>query len=176
VLGVLARGPSTGYEIRKLLSETTAHFWKESFGQIYPTLESLEAGGMIHLVSETTEGRASKRYGILPAGQAELRAWLRRPDCVMKPGRNELLLKLFFARAEDASFLRPQVEGYRRTLADLHRAYHGFLRNDDAEEIPPDARTLIGTTIDYGIAAVDMQIAWCDRTIAVLERICEASG
>jgi DNA-binding PadR family transcriptional regulator len=34
VLGVLACGSSTGYDIRKLPSETTSHFWKESYGQI----------------------------------------------------------------------------------------------------------------------------------------------
>jgi DNA-binding PadR family transcriptional regulator len=44
ILGVLAFEDSTGYEIRKLLSETTAHFWKESYGQIYPALEVLLSG------------------------------------------------------------------------------------------------------------------------------------
>ena len=79
VLGVLAYGPSTGYEIRKLLSDTTSHFWKESYGQIYPTLEELRAEGLIEVAEHETTGRETRRFAILPEGEAELRDWIRSP-------------------------------------------------------------------------------------------------
>ena len=171
ILGVLAYGPSTGYEIRKLLSETTAHFWRESYGQIYPTLEELHEEGLIEIVEHQTTGRESRRFAIREAGAAELRQWIRSPEVVFKPGRNELLLKLFFARAEDAAYLIPQVESYRRLALGMAQEYGGFRSDAGVQEIPPDARQLIGTTIDFGVAAAQMQAAWCDRTMETLQRL-----
>ena len=168
VLGVLSFGPSTGYEIRKLLSDTTSHFWKESYGQIYPTLEELRNEGSIEVVEHDTTGRETRRFAILPEGETELREWIRSPEVQLKPGRNELLLKLFFARATDASYLIPQVESYRRMTVELRDAYRGFTADATSEEIPADAQVLIGTTIDFGISAADMQSQWCERTIAML--------
>jgi DNA-binding PadR family transcriptional regulator len=95
LLGVLSFGPATGYEIRKFLSETTEHFWKESYGQIYPTLEGLKAESLIAVVDHKTSGRETRRFAIEPQGEAYLREWVRSPQFLCKPGRNELLLKLF---------------------------------------------------------------------------------
>ena len=173
VLGVLSYGPSTGYEIRKLLSETTSHFWKESYGQIYPTLEELRNEGLIEVVEHDTRGRETRRFTILPAGEAELREWIRSPTVQLKPGRNELLLKLFFARSTDAPSLIPQVESYRRTTVELREAYRGFTADAGSDDIPADAQALIGTTIDFGIAAAEMQALWCERTLEMLHELTE---
>jgi DNA-binding PadR family transcriptional regulator len=171
VLGVLAYGPATGYEIRKLLSETTSHFWKESYGQIYPALEDLRIEGLIEEIAHVTSGRETRRFAILPAGEAELREWIRGPEIQLKPGRNELLLKLFFARSSDAPYLIPQVESYHRMIAEVRETYRGFTAEADSDGVPPDARTLIGTTIDYGIAAAEMQMQWCERTLTTLREL-----
>ena len=168
VLGVLAYGPSTGYEIRKLLSETTSHFWKESYGQIYPTLEELREEGLIKVAAHETTGRETRRFAILPEGEAELCDWIRSPEVQLKPGRNELLLKLFFAREADAPYLIPQVESYRRMIVASRETYRGFTADAGSDDIPADAQALIATTIDFGIAAAEMQAQWCDRTIETL--------
>ena len=169
ILGVLAFEPSTGYEIKKLLSETTSHFWKESYGQIYPSLESLVEEGQIEVASRETDGRERVRYRILPPGREELTSWIRSPQFQMKPGRNELLLKLFFARREDASPLIHQVQEYRAQMGRAAAAYEAFDSDTDNDDIQPDSRLLIGTTIDYGVEAARMQMAWCDRTLKLLE-------
>ncbi|MFW6201785.1 MAG: hypothetical protein ACOC8B_04355 [Gemmatimonadota bacterium] len=39
LLGVLAGGPKTGYEIKRMIDESIGHFWSESYGRIYPGLE-----------------------------------------------------------------------------------------------------------------------------------------
>ena len=168
VLGVLSYGPSTGYEIRKLLSDTTSHFWKESYGQIYPTLEELRAEGLIEVMEHDTTGRETRRFVILPEGEAELREWIRSPKVQLKPGRNELLLKLFFARSTDAPYLIPQLESYRRATVELRETYRGFTSDAGSDDIPVDAQALLATTIDFGIAAAEMQAQWCDRTLETL--------
>jgi len=175
ILGVLAFESSTGYEIKKLLSETTAHFWKESYGQIYPSLESLVQEGRIEVASRETDGRERIRYRILPPGREELTSWIRSPHFQMKPGRNELLLKLFFARREDASALIHQVQEYRAQLGRAAAEYEAFTNDTESDDIPPDSRLLIATTIDYGVEAARMQLGWCDRTLKVLESLAAKS-
>jgi DNA-binding PadR family transcriptional regulator len=171
VLGVLSFGSSTGYEIRKLLLETTSHFWKESYGQIYPALEELRNEGLIEVTEQETSGRGTRRFAILPAGEAELRAWIRAPEIQLKPGRNELLLKLFFARSTDVPSLVSQVESYRRMTVELRETYRGFTADTESDGIPADAKTLMGTTIDFGSAAAEMQIQWCQRTLKTLREL-----
>lgn len=175
VLGVLGFGPATGYEIRGILSRTTAHFWRESYGQIYPTLETLQTEGCIELLRHEREGRESKRYRLLPAGREALEAWIREPGLQLRPGRNELLLKLFFARRPDAPWLIPQVENYARTIRELRRSYTDESTETGGRgaepEVPPEARPLVDATLDFGLSAAEMQLSWCERTLAVLRSL-----
>ena len=48
LLGLLKdEGPLSGYDMKKQISESTAYFWSESFGAIYPTLHKLESKGFV---------------------------------------------------------------------------------------------------------------------------------
>jgi hypothetical protein len=126
---------------------------------------------LIEVVEHETVGREKRRFAILPEGEAELREWIRSPDVQLTPGRNELLLKLFFARVTDAPYLIPQVESYRRMMAGSRETYRGFTADAESDQIPADAQILIGTTIDFGISAAEMQAQWCERTIETLREL-----
>lgn len=171
ILGVLAFEPASGYEIQKLLSETTAHFWKESYGQIYPALELLLQEGLISVESRSSTGRETVRYRLLSPGLETLKEWIRSPEYVLKPGRNELLLKLFFARKTDATFLIPQVEQYMYEIKRTGKIYQDFLEEPVEEELTADAVKMIRCTIDFGLAASEMQIKWCERTLEMLTKM-----
>ncbi|MGH9601902.1 MAG: PadR family transcriptional regulator, partial [Terriglobales bacterium] len=41
LLGLLSLGPQSGYDLKKRMEQSIAHFWSESYGQIYPTLRRL---------------------------------------------------------------------------------------------------------------------------------------
>ncbi|MEJ9314325.1 PadR family transcriptional regulator, partial [Priestia megaterium] len=41
ILGLLTTECRTGYEIKQLMDRSLNHFWKISYGQIYPTLQKL---------------------------------------------------------------------------------------------------------------------------------------
>lgn len=41
ILGMLLNGPSSGYEIKSLMSRSTVYFWRESDSTIYPMLKML---------------------------------------------------------------------------------------------------------------------------------------
>ena len=92
VLGALAIGPLTGYEIRSAISSVLGHFWHESFGQIYPCLSGLEADGLIS--ASPGERAGSRRFEITDAGRARLRELLSEPPTPQAP-RNGVLLRVF---------------------------------------------------------------------------------
>src|SRR5439155_265174 len=43
ILGVLSRRAMSGYDVKKLIERSIAHFWNESHAQIYPILNPLPA-------------------------------------------------------------------------------------------------------------------------------------
>jgi DNA-binding PadR family transcriptional regulator len=92
VLGLLARRPSTGYELTRTFDRSLSTSWHARHSQIYPELAKLEGAGLIELVEEGP--RRSKTYDITDAGRAALRHWLveAEPD---RSQRNESGLRLF---------------------------------------------------------------------------------
>jgi DNA-binding PadR family transcriptional regulator len=60
ILGALKEKPMHGYELKKRLSDLLGHFWKISFGSLYPALKRLEAKNAIekaYSVKEKTRNR-----------------------------------------------------------------------------------------------------------------------
>src|SRR2546423_1494831 len=98
LLGMLSLQPMSGYDLKKFIEESTANFWQENYAQIYPMLRQLTEEGLTTSHIEKQEKRPERRiYALTEQGWDELRRWLTEP---VEPQveRNELLLKLFFAR------------------------------------------------------------------------------
>src|SRR5436305_13054960 len=76
ILGMIAFGKTTGYDIKQLVDKSTRHFWAASYGQIYPELKRLEDQGLVRGRPEPTGGRARTVYELTSAGEAALRDWL----------------------------------------------------------------------------------------------------
>jgi DNA-binding PadR family transcriptional regulator len=98
ILGMLFKGPKSGYEIKALVDNSTRFFWAASYGQIYPELKRLAEAGLVVGSEEPTGGRRRTVYEITADGELELQAWLRLPPETFEL-RDEGLLKLFFAEA-----------------------------------------------------------------------------
>src|ERR1700678_1297453 len=74
LLGLLARGERTGWELTNEFDTSLANVWAASHSQIYPELAKLEGGGLIR---KTVAGpRGSQRYAITESGRATVTAWL----------------------------------------------------------------------------------------------------
>src|SRR3954454_9566093 len=97
VLGLLARRPSTGYELTRTFDPSLRPSWHASHSQIYPELGKLERAGLVEVVGRQL--RRSKTYGVTDAGRAELRRWLleaepdrsQRNESGVRPFRTPLL-------------------------------------------------------------------------------------
>src|SRR5437016_7256658 len=76
ILGMVALGKRTGYDIKQLVDRSVRFFWAASYGQIYPELRRLEEQGLITGHAEPSGGRARTVYELTDAGRRALEEWL----------------------------------------------------------------------------------------------------
>jgi len=160
ILGVLALGKGTGYDIKQLVDKSTRHFWAASYGQIYPELRRLEQQGLIRGRSEPTGERARKVYELTDAGTQALRDWLGAGEEPLYEVRDEGLLKLFFSDA----LPEQRIEIVRA----IRRRMEGKLAQLQALGTP--MKTGPGLTLSLGIEITKLYIDWCEATERKLVR------
>jgi PadR family transcriptional regulator, regulatory protein AphA len=157
ILGMVSKKPRSGYEIKAAVDETTRFFWAASYGQIYPELKRLSETGLLSGVDSPTGGRRRTVYEITADGEAELRAWLRRPPRTYEM-REEGLLKLFFAgvlpREEAVEILREMKEYRLRVNAELTAMEPKAAQSDDPLPL---------IVLRSGIEFTDWFADWCER-------------
>ena len=71
ILGMLLDKPRSGYDIKKFMAESTAHFWQETDASIYPMLKKLEDEGKVESQNILRGKKGSTLYSITPAGKTE---------------------------------------------------------------------------------------------------------
>jgi PadR family transcriptional regulator AphA len=118
ILGLLARHPSTGYELTQTFDRSLRTSWHASHSQIYPELGKLERDGLVEVVGRGA--RRSKTYGLTGPGRDELRRWLveTEPD---RAQRSESGLRLFLTPLLDATDRRTT---YERDLSHIDEELH----------------------------------------------------
>jgi DNA-binding PadR family transcriptional regulator len=161
VLGMIATGCRTGYEISKNAEITSRFFWAAGDGQIYPQLRALAEAGLISGQREATGEREKNVYALTASGRQALHEWLTSAEPPMWELRDEGLLKLFFADELTTGELRERVAVLRRS----HERALERLR-----EIEPDVRRRPGALLTHrhGRALHEAAVLWCDEIDAEL--------
>jgi len=96
VLGFLSIAPMSGYDLRKHMEESVAHFWPADQAQIYRTLGHLASDGLVEVRTIPQDGKPDRReHSITEAGLAELDDWLAS-SVEYVPSREAFLVRLFF--------------------------------------------------------------------------------
>ena len=170
LLGMLSVQPMSGYDIKQAIGESIAHFWDESYGRIYPTLQQLAQEGLAARKTERHNGRPDRQlYSLTPRGLKELRRWLALPAREQKP-RSELLLKLFFGRHVSSREHIRQLEQIRGNHQQLLARYSALEQEVEAQAARnPDARYWL-LTIRFGQHHSRAIVAWCDEAVRQLSR------
>lgn len=166
ILGALTFEPMTAYAVREAIRDVLGHFWSESFGQIYPTLDTLTSQG---LVSRTEgERRGSSLLTITAAGETRLRELLAEPIAATPP-RNGLLLRLFFGRVLGAAACRSLLEEARTDAQHQLARFEQItaaVRTEDASS--PDLTYQL-ITISAGRHSAQSTLAWVAEALELLE-------
>lgn len=166
ILGLLAAGPKSGYDIKKEVEEKLSHFWSASYGHLYPVLESLRRRDLVERRREEQEGRPPRYvYSLTEDGWQALREWFARPTEYAKP-RNELLLRVFFGEFTEPDALIREIERFRsQSAANLDLLRH-VMRELEASRGERERYWLL--TADYGVRVMEALVAWCDDALRAL--------
>jgi DNA-binding PadR family transcriptional regulator len=157
VLGLIAFGFRTGYEIKAFVDKTTRYFWAASYGQIYPELKRLEEQGLVKGRSEPSGGRARTVYELTEAGAAALKDWLASDEEDLYELRDEGMLKLFFSDSlpeRRIEIVRAMRERSERKLAQLRSI------EPHASQGPKGSYL----TLQMGIGMTEWTVEWCKAT------------
>jgi PadR family transcriptional regulator AphA len=157
ILGMIALGKRTGYDIKAFVDKTARYFWAASYGQIYPELKRLEDQGLVRGRPEPSGGRARTVYELTEAGAAALQRWLESDDEPSYELRDEGMLRLFFS--DSAPERRIDIVRAMRTREERALAH---LRSIEphASQGPPGPYL----TLQLGIELTEWHIKWCEAT------------
>lgn len=159
VLGLLARGPQSGYDLKKVIDRSVGYFWGPAKSQIYAVLPSLVEAGYATSKTVAQERRPDKQvYRITVQGRAALRRWIEEPPASPTPDRNPLLLKIFFGEYGSAEILLEQVRARRAEMEQLKDELDALderARGDRHDLFPQLTRM-------YGRRYADAIIGWAD--------------
>jgi PadR family transcriptional regulator AphA len=168
ILGMLALGARTGYDVKRAIDLSTRFFWNASYGQIYPELHRLEERGLVSATPDPTGGRRRTAYELTAAGRAVLREWLRDDPSMTFETRDESVLRLFFGdllgRDDVVANLRAKqtwCEWALQLFRGLEpQARTGFFEDD---QLYPYVSLL------YGLELLEWMRGWCERTAEAIE-------
>lgn len=181
ILGFLNHGSMTGYDLKKVMDNSTQFFWHAELSQIYPTLKRLEKDGLVDVHVTPQEGKPDrKEYSITGRGREELINWLHEPLDQIPATKSPVLLKFFFLGALDrrdvlAQF-RCQLEIQRAREIRYRQETRKFIEaanNDGGNQID---RVLWELTRQYGEMQTQTSIAWLENSIRQLEEMNEDTG
>jgi DNA-binding PadR family transcriptional regulator len=160
VLGLLASGERSGYDLEKLARGSVGYFWAPARSQIYAVLPRLVEAGLAER-RELVHGRgpAKQLYRITAAGREALGGWLEEGPIGPEPDRNLLLLKVFFGGLMRPERLREQI-GERRLEAGRLKAE--LVEIEAAAAARGSTDTFAALTRRYGHEWADAVIRWAD--------------
>jgi DNA-binding PadR family transcriptional regulator len=165
VLGLVAFGEASGYDLARLAASSVAHIWTPSQSQIYKTLPRLAARGLTRMREIEQRGKPDKAvYRITREGKAALRRWLDELEEEPASGRVVFPLKLFFCDFASPGTAQAQLAAYRRYL--VRRLERYVELRDSGRRFESDLPALI---LQHGIARVNATLSWIDETAAALQ-------
>ena len=157
IVGMIAFGKRTGYDIKTFVDRTARYFWAASYGQIYPELKRLEDQGLVRGRPEPSGGRARTVYELTEAGKAALEQWLGADEEPSYELRDEGMLKLFFSD----SLPERRIEIVRAIRAREERDL-AHLRSIEPHASKGPAGSYL--TLQMGIELTESTIKWSEAT------------
>lgn len=169
ILGLLAIGEWTTYELAKQMRRSLRNFWPRAERRIYDEPKLLVVHGLAQARTEYTGRRPRTIYSITRKGRAVLRTWLARPGA--GPSLEfEALLKVFLADHGSKEALLANIRGIQAWAEDEHRQGIQLVRDYLQTGGPfPDRLHIIALMVRFlGFewdAAVHRWARWAEREV-----------
>ena len=167
VLGMLSLQPASGYEIKRMMQQSTNNFWREGDSSIYPILKQLLEEEMVsvEIANEDTD-KPKKVYSITGDGQAELQDWLSEEPEEFH-ARNELLLKVFFGWNVDKSIIINHIKKLKQHTIEKQQILQDVADRYFSGKLSKD-KLYRFLSLKYGMIHVAANLTWCDDVVGLL--------
>lgn len=169
ILGILTTECRTGYAIKQLIDQSLNHFWKISYGQIYPALKRIVEDGLAIVQTIETEGKPNRNeYELTEKGREVLKEWLQQPIDQIPAERNEILLKLFFGRHQKHDNIQVYLKDYHLKLKKQYETYEQIEQMISKKNQYEEDLQYWLFTLDYGKRVTKAAMDWCKETLKQL--------
>ena len=166
ILGLLAKRPMSGYDIRRLLRSLGWLFGNPSFGTIYPALHALLKDDFVTVEVVPHPNRpARKIYTITEIGKQALQEWLAQPP-PRGIGLRAFIMHLVVTGDSAHDRLFAVLRQRREELIAHHLALEQVI-----EELGERASRGEVAAIEYGLAIASAERAWLETKLAELSSI-----
>ena len=164
-LGLLSRGPASGYDLLKVFEASMANVWPATQSQLYGELNKLAEAGLIEAADVGPRGR--KEYAITDAGRAELHRWMTSPQD--DPAfRSAQLLRVFLLDELPPAQAREYLQAVRAYADDELQRYEQI--RDSHEWSDGDETFFARAALENGLRFTRMQSDWASWVLAELDK------
>jgi DNA-binding PadR family transcriptional regulator len=116
ILGLLNWQPLSGYDLKKIISESEVFYWSGNNNQIYTALVRLHTAGMVTRQIQPQESLPAKKiYSITQQGRAELHRWVLS-TAELPEVHNTFLIQLACAEGLTAEELDTLLDHYEAEI------------------------------------------------------------
>jgi PadR family transcriptional regulator, regulatory protein AphA len=169
-LGLLAKGPASGYDLLKTFKSTMHPVWPATQSQLYGELNKLASAGFTTASAVGARGR--KEYAITDAGRAELHRWMTSPD-EDPPQRSAVLLRVFLLGELTPSEARQYIESLRDWVEQELRSYEEI--RDSSDWSDNDSDFFARVALEHLLRAARRDADWTKWVLDELNRREQAS-
>jgi DNA-binding PadR family transcriptional regulator len=159
LLGFLAGGELSGYELAKVADEIIGDFWHVTRSQVYRELAALSERGLV--AAAGTGPRARQPYRITEAGREGFAEWIARQPQIEQV-RYPLLLTAAFGAWIGADRLLDFAQAHR-AAHETRLARYRSLRDD------PGLDGYTKATVAFGVRYEEAVLAWMAELPVILE-------
>ena len=179
LLGFLNYQSMTGYDLKRLIDNSTGHFWHAYHSQIYTTLRKMEQDGLVASVIDDNDEKLERRiYEITNQGQSKLKQWSGKSLMELPPSKDSLLVKLFFSGSRSSGEVLNELKFQRQLHQQQLETYQQIKpeadpqseSKDDSIDFDREAK-FWRMTLEFGLAYEKMYLNWLDETIAKIESL-----
>lgn len=171
ILGLLNHEGMTGYDIKKRIDNSLKFFWDASFGQIYPSLKTLEEKGWV--ISKNHPGKEGPEriyYSITNEGRKHLIEWLSTP-VEKEQVKYEILLKLFFGSAIEPKENIKNIKEFKERNLKLLQLFQVFKNQLEQVINEDDDHTYFYLTVLFGEKIQRAYLEWADEAVGILNKL-----
>ncbi|WP_157529975.1 PadR family transcriptional regulator [Microtetraspora niveoalba] len=166
MLGLLARGPASGYDLMKMFEISLSNVWPATQSQLYGELGRLADTGLAEVVAEGPRGR--KEYAITDAGLAELRHWITDVE-PNRSRRSDMLLRVFFLDTVEPEQARHYL---RERAAAATEQQDGLAKVRELIAEGRDPLSVYGRiAVEWGLRFSAMQREWAEWAVGQLDQL-----